>query len=106
MGLLKQLQMRPAKLSIASLLLLGILPLGGPMLLVGGSMKTAFAQSSAPPIPIEEAIRIARSAVPNAVIKEVELEREDRRLVWEVKFTNDIEVKIDATTGNIVDIDD
>jgi uncharacterized membrane protein YkoI len=54
-------------------------------------MKTAFAQSSAPPIPIKEAIRIARSAVPNAVIKEVELEREDRRLVWEVKFTNDIE---------------
>jgi Predicted membrane protein len=105
MGLLKQLQMRPAKLSIASLLLLGILPLGGPMLLVGGSMKTAFAQSSAPPIPIEEAIRIARSAVPNAVIKEVELEREDRRLVWEVKFTNDIEVKIDATTVGIVDID-
>ncbi|HIK22002.1 MAG TPA: PepSY domain-containing protein [Synechococcus sp. M44_DOE_062] len=106
MELLKQLQMKLAKLSIASLLLLGILPLGSPMLLVGGSMKTAFAQSSAPAIPIEEAIQIARSAVPNAVIKEAELERKDRLLVWEVKFTNDIEVKIDATTGNIVDIDD
>ena len=75
------------------------------MLSTGGSRRAAFAQSFAPDIPIEEAIQIARSAVPNAVIKEVELEREDGRLVWEVKFTNDIKVKIDATTGNIVDID-
>jgi len=57
-------------------------------------------------IRIEEAIQIARSAVPNAVIKEVELDREDGRLVWKVEFTNDIEVKIDATTGDIIDIDD
>ncbi|MFS8852434.1 PepSY domain-containing protein [Synechococcus sp. R5-16] len=40
------------------------------------------------------------------MIKKDELEREDGRLVWEVKFTNDIKVKIDATTGDIVDIDD
>ena len=75
------------------------------MLSTGGSRGAAFAQSFAPDIPIEEAIQIARSAVLNAVIKEVELEREDGRLVWEVKFTNDIKVKIDATTGGIVDID-
>ncbi|WP_457502538.1 PepSY domain-containing protein [Thermostichus sp. MS-CIW-25] len=56
------------------------------MLSTGGSRRAAFAQSFAPDIPIEEAIRIARSAVPNAVIKEVELEREDRRLVWEVNY--------------------
>lgn len=69
MGLLKQLQMRPAKLSIAALLLLGILSPASPMLSTGGSRRAAFAQSFAPDIPIEEAIRIARSAVPNAVIK-------------------------------------
>lgn len=40
------------------------------------------------------------------MIKKDELELKHGRLVWEVKFTNDIEVKIDATTGGIVDIDD
>ncbi|MEN9226499.1 MAG: PepSY domain-containing protein [Thermostichus sp. HHBFW_bins_43] len=94
------------KLSIASLLLTGAVAVSSPMLLVGGAVEPALAQSSAPAIRIEEAIQIARSAVPNAVIKEVELEREDGRLVWEVEFTNDIEVKIDATTGDILDIDD
>jgi hypothetical protein len=39
------------------------------MLSTGGSRRAAFAQSFAPDIPIEEAIQIARSAVPNAVIK-------------------------------------
>ncbi|MCF2972111.1 PepSY domain-containing protein [Synechococcus sp. Nb3U1] len=94
------------KLSIASLLLLGVVGVSGPMLLVGGAQEPALAQSSAPTIRIEEAVQIARSAVPNAVIKEVELDREGGRLVWEVEFTNDIEVKIDATTGEILDIDD
>ncbi len=86
--------------------MLGVLPLSSPMLSVGKSTEAAFAQSPAPAVRIEEAIQIARSAVPDAVIKEVELEREDGRLVWEVKFTNDIEVKIDATSGDIVDTDD
>lgn len=42
------------------------------------------------------------------MIKKDELELKHGRLVWEVKFTNDIKVKvkIDATTGDIVDIDD
>jgi hypothetical protein len=39
------------------------------MLSTGGSRRAAFAQSFALGIPIEEAIQIARSAVPNAVIK-------------------------------------
>jgi uncharacterized membrane protein YkoI len=39
------------------------------------------------------------------MIKKDELELKHGRLVWEVKFTNDIKVKIDATTGGIVDID-
>ncbi|MFS8970488.1 PepSY domain-containing protein [Synechococcus sp. 65AY640] len=106
MWLLKQLEMKLSKPSVASLLLLGVLPLSSPMLGVGESTEAAFAQSPAPAVRIEEAIQIARSAVPNAVIKEVELEREDGRLVWEVKFTNDVEVKIDATSGDVVDIDD
>jgi uncharacterized membrane protein YkoI len=92
--------------SMASLSLMGIVLVSSPMLLVAGGVEPALAQASAPAIRIEEAIQIARSAVPNAVIKEVELDREDGRLVWEVEFTNDIEVKIDATTGDIIDIDD
>lgn len=76
------------------------------MLLLGVANEPAVAQSSAPAIRIEEAIQIARSVVPNAVIKEVELEREDGRLIWEIEFTNDIEVKIDASTGAVLDVDD
>ncbi|WP_414366478.1 PepSY domain-containing protein [Synechococcus sp. B60.1] len=106
MWLLKQLEMKLPKLAVASLLVLGVLLLSSPMLSVGKSTEVAFAQSPAPAVRIEEAIQMARSAVPDAVIKEVELEREDGRLVWEVKFTNDVEVKIDATTGDVVDIDD
>ncbi len=98
--------MKLPKLSVASLLLLSLLPLSSPLLLLGESTEAAFAQSPVPAVRIEEAIQIARSAVPNAVVKEVELEREDGRLVWEVKFTSDIEVKIDATAGDVVDIDD
>jgi uncharacterized membrane protein YkoI len=85
---------------------IGAVVLSGPMLLLGVANEPAVAQSSAPAIRIEEAIQIARSVVPNAVIKEVELEREDGRLIWEIEFTNDIEVKIDANTGDVVDIDD
>lgn len=106
MWLLKQLEMKLPKLAVASLLVPGVLLLSSPMLSVGKSTEAAFAQSPAPAVRVEEAIQMARSAVPDAVIKEVELEREDGRLVWEVKFTNDVEVKIDATTGDVVDIDD
>ncbi|MCJ2542576.1 PepSY domain-containing protein [Thermostichus vulcanus] len=80
--------------------------LSGPMLLLGVANEPAVAQSSAPAIRTEEAIQIARGVVPNGVIKEVELERKDGRLIWEIEFTNDIEVKIDANSGDIVDIDD
>ncbi len=92
---------------MASLSLMGIVLVSSPMLLVAGGVEPALAQASAPAIPVEEAIQIARFAVPNAVIREVEFELERRlgRWVWEVEFTNNLEVKIDATTGDIIDID-
>ena len=58
-----------------------------------------------PNISLEQAIDIARSRVPNSQIVEMELEIDDRRLIWEVEFSNDTEVKIDAQTGSVIKVE-
>ncbi len=79
---------------------------GNPLAGLKTGLEPVFAQSSSSTISAEEAIRIARSVVPDASVEEVELERKNGRWVWKVEFANDIEVKIDARAGKILDIDD
>jgi len=55
----------------------------------------------------EEAIQIAKSEV-DGVVKEVEFERDKRRSTYEIEMhtgTKEVELKIDATTGEIIKIE-
>lgn len=57
-------------------------------------------------VSIEQAIAIATDQYPNSSVSEVELERTSRgTLVWEVELSNDVEIEIDASSGNIIEID-
>ncbi|MFX0537969.1 PepSY domain-containing protein [Ornithinimicrobium sp. Y1847] len=62
-------------------------------------------------ITIQEAIQIAIDEV-GGVLDDVELEEDDGRYYWEVSVDStdrgmdDVEVKIDVTTGEIIEIDD
>lgn len=50
----------------------------------------------------EQALAIATSAVGPGTVDKMKLEEEHGILIWDVKFTNDNEVRIDAYTGTIV----
>ncbi len=50
----------------------------------------------------EQALAIAVSAVGPGTVDDMKLEEEHGILIWDVKFTNDNEVRIDAYTGAIV----
>ncbi len=50
----------------------------------------------------DQALAIATSAVGPGTVDQMKLEDEHGILIWDVKFTNDNEVRIDAYTGTIV----
>lgn len=64
----------------------------------------AAPQAPAPAAPMSEAqaLAIAESAVGPGTIDKIKLEEEHGVLIWDVKFTNDNEVRIDAYTGAIL----
>lgn len=49
-----------------------------------------------------DAISIAKKARPNSKVKKVELEVEDGKVIWSVRFTDDGRVSVDATTGKAI----
>jgi uncharacterized membrane protein YkoI len=51
------------------------------------------------------ALRAAAPRAGHTRIEEAEIEREDGRLVWQVGFTNDTEVEVDALTGKVLRVD-
>lgn len=82
--------------------------LGSCVLLIAGVVAAdpfgANAQTDAPLTgDAASAAAIALAAYPGTDVREVESEREDGRLLWEVALSNDVEVEIDLTTGEIVD---
>jgi len=57
---------------------------------------------AASPISEAQALAIATSVVGPGTVDQMKLEEEHGILIWDVKFTNDNEVRIDAYTGTIV----
>jgi hypothetical protein len=56
----------------------------------------------AEPVSREQAIQAATDYVGGGTVREAELEREDGRQVYEVKFANGSEVYVDAQSGQVV----
>ena len=73
------------------------------------SPSTAFPNDTAEEsIPREQAVQIAAShltGVGELVLEDVELEREDGRMIWDVEFVGDHEAEIDAATGSVVELE-
>jgi uncharacterized membrane protein YkoI len=69
----------------------------------GRSTPAAGAPLLQPTISLEQAQRTALAANADAAVEEVELEFEDGRLVYEVELSNDVDVEIDAVTGEILE---
>ena len=76
------------------------------VLLLGGLATGAFAQASTllsdPAITADEAKAAALEAYPGTNAVEVELERENGTLVYEVELDNGLEVAVDANDGTIL----
>lgn len=71
-----------------------------------GMLGTSFGEETRQPaIDVQEATRIVLVQFPNARIKEIELDTEDGKLVYEVELVTangqKKEVRIDALTGRI-----
>lgn len=79
----------------------------GLTLLSGGVALSAKSMEKEPAISAQQAIEIALSAVPG-VIHEVELEKDDNRLAWEVELISaqdslEYELLINANTGEVIE---
>ncbi len=79
----------------------------GLTLLSGGVALSAKSMEKEPAINAQQAIEIALSAVPG-VIYEVELEKDDNRLTWEIELIStqdslEYEFLIDANTGEVIE---
>ena len=76
------------------------------VLLLGGLATGAFSQASTllsdPAITADEAKAAALEAYPGTNAVEVELERENGTLVYEVELDNGLEVAVDANDGAIL----
>ena len=76
------------------------------VLLLGGLATGAFAQASTvlsnPAITADEAKAAVLDAYPGTSAVEVELERENGALVYEVELNNGLEVAVDADTGTVL----
>ena len=79
------------------------------ILLLVGLAIGAFAQDSAPSgtvaITAEEAKAAVLSAYPGATVVEVELERENGILVYEVELDNGLEVLVDANSDAVLGLE-
>jgi len=62
---------------------------------------TAFAQT----IDASQAASIALESYPNDTIIEIDFERENNRPMWDVDMSSGISVYIDATSGNILEVE-
>jgi uncharacterized membrane protein YkoI len=56
-------------------------------------------------ISAEQAQQIALGRYPNTQAFDIDLERERGRLLWDVELTNGLAVYVDATSGNIIEIE-
>jgi uncharacterized membrane protein YkoI len=56
-----------------------------------------------PLVRIDQAALIARFTYPEGVIEEIELDDDEHR--WEVEFTDDTEIEIDANTGEVIKVE-
>lgn len=65
----------------------------------------APASLASPQVSIEQSAQIARFAYAQGIIQEIELKRNSGRLVWNVDFTDDTELEIDASTGQVIKVD-
>jgi hypothetical protein len=78
------------------------------VLLVGGLVKGALAQSSTPPAPSqatitpEEAKDAALAANPGTAVVQVDLDDEGGAPVYEVELDSGLDVKVDANSGAIL----
>jgi len=75
-------------------------------LLLGGLATGDFARASTlfsdPAITVDEAKAAALEAHPGTSVVEVELERGNSRLIYEVGLDNGLEVEVDANTGAVL----
>lgn len=53
-------------------------------------------------IGLARAIEVAKITAPNSAVRELELEQEDGVLVYRVKFANEAQIDVNATTGTII----
>jgi len=53
-------------------------------------------------IGLAKAVEVAKTTVPNSAVRELELEEDDGLLVYRIKFANEAQVDVDATTGAII----
>jgi uncharacterized membrane protein YkoI len=67
-----------------------------------GAAPAVPATAPAEPVSREQAIQAATEYVGGGTVREAELEREDGRQVYEVKFANGSEVYVDAQSGQVV----
>lgn len=56
-------------------------------------------------IGVDEAIQIASEAHPNSTVVEAEREREHGTLIYEVSFADGVDVDVDATTGEVLKVE-
>jgi len=53
-------------------------------------------------IGLAKAVEVAKTTVPNSAVRELELEEDDGVLVYRIKFANEAQVDVNATTGAII----
>jgi len=53
-------------------------------------------------IGLARAVEVAKTTVPNSAVRELELEEDDGLLVYRIKFANEAQVDVNATTGAII----
>ena len=83
----------------------GVLGVLAALVLVGVLVTGALAQEPTPPgsnITPDAAKAAALAAYPGATVLEVELEKENGTLVYEVELDNGVEVMVDASDGTVV----
>lgn len=80
--------------TLVTVLLLGVLAVG--------AFARVSTQSGTAAITEEEAKAAALEAYPRATVVEVELERENGTLVYEVELDNGLEVAVDANNGSVL----
>jgi hypothetical protein len=100
---ISRMKLNSRTLAIATTLVLSSLGVGVSAASAGDD---EVIQQAGPVLTMEQLITIVQSAYPEAQVEKVRLEREDRGLVYEVDLTNDLDVYVQANTGQILDTDE